>query len=127
MAHPDAPATRFPAHVATDRNPGSERRAFGGYDVRNDLKLRRLMMAMRDQACLPRHGSDDSLGDYDRVLDEIVERAFNTLRLDVSARGNASIMSAEQIRRTIGRRGGAVRQSSRSRHEQEAVSNLAAN
>ncbi len=39
-------------------------------------------MAMWDQAFLLRHGPSGSFADWDRVLDETVERGYNTVRLD---------------------------------------------
>lgn len=73
-----------PAQVASDRGPkGQGRRAEGsGYDMRDDLRPRRLTMAMWDQAYALRHLPGGSFADYDRVLDEAVERGYNTLRID---------------------------------------------
>ena len=78
----DPPGAQFPAQVATDRNPGTERKMHGAYDMRDDLKPRRLTLAMWDTIHLLRHGPGGALADYDRVLDETVERGYNTLRLD---------------------------------------------
>ena len=50
--------------------------------MRNSLNPRRLTMAMWDQAYLARHMPGGSFEDYDRVLDETVDRAYNTLRID---------------------------------------------
>lgn len=71
----------FPIQVSTDR-PVSIRAAAGKYDMREHLAPRRLTMAMWDQAYLMRHIPGGSFADYDRVLDEAVERGYNTLRLD---------------------------------------------
>ena len=54
----------------------------GGYDMRDHLIPRRLTIVMWDQAFLFRHMPGRSFEDYDRVLDETVERGYNTLRLD---------------------------------------------
>ncbi len=53
-----------------------------GFDIRNSLNPRRLTMAMWDQAYLARHMPGGSFEDYDRVLDDTVDRAYNTLRID---------------------------------------------
>ena len=50
--------------------------------MRDYLNPRRLTLAMWDQAFLLRHIPGGSFEDYDRVLDEAVERGYNTLRLD---------------------------------------------
>jgi hypothetical protein len=54
----------------------------GRYDPRNHLNPRRLTIAMWDQAYLLRHQPGESFADWDRVLDEAVERGYNTLRID---------------------------------------------
>jgi len=51
-------------------------------DLRDQLTPRRLTMAMWDQAYVMRHIPGGSFADYDRVLDEAVERGYNTLRVD---------------------------------------------
>ncbi len=53
-----------------------------GFDMRNWLRPKRLTMVMWDFAFLTRHVRGDSFEDYDRVLDEVVERGYNTLRID---------------------------------------------
>jgi hypothetical protein len=56
--------------------------------MRASLNPRRLTLLMWDQAFLLRHVPGDrhvpgeSYADYDRVLDEAIERGYNTLRLD---------------------------------------------
>src|SRR5215469_12890806 len=72
----------FPMQAATDRAPDPVPAVPGGYDPRNDLAPRRLAMAMWDQAYVLRHGPGGSFEDHDRVLDETVERGYNTLRID---------------------------------------------
>lgn len=52
------------------------------YDLREDLKPRRLTMAMWDEAYALRHTAGESMAAPGMVLDEAVERAYNTLRLD---------------------------------------------
>jgi len=54
----------------------------GHYDMRDHLHPRRLTLAMWDQAFLLRHIPGGSFEDYDRILDEAIERGYNTLRLD---------------------------------------------
>lgn len=56
--------------------------AAGRFDMRDWLSPRRLTIVMWDQAFLLRHGPGESYQDYDRVLDETIERGYNTLRLD---------------------------------------------
>ncbi len=50
--------------------------------MRGWLSPRRLTIVMWDQAFLMRHVPGESYADYDRVLDETIERGYNTLRLD---------------------------------------------
>jgi len=54
----------------------------GLFDMRDWLSPRRLTMVMWDQAFLMRHQAGSAFEDYDRVLDETIERGYNTLRLD---------------------------------------------
>jgi hypothetical protein len=54
----------------------------GAYDMRSHLVPRRLTMVMWDEAFLLRHQPGEGFADWDRVLDEAVERGYNTLRLD---------------------------------------------
>lgn len=54
----------------------------GQFDMRDWLHPRRLTIVMWDQAFLLRHMPGESYADYDRVLDETIERGYNTLRLD---------------------------------------------
>ena len=71
----------FPIQRATDRRATAP----GGtdlYDMRDHLTPRRLTLAMWDQAFVHRHGPGGSFADFDRVLDETVERGYNTVRLD---------------------------------------------
>ncbi|MEA2260746.1 MAG: hypothetical protein QOJ51_3571, partial [Acidobacteriaceae bacterium] len=72
----------MPAQVASDRVPNLSASRNSSYDIRNDLKPRRLTMAMWDQAYVMRHMPGGSYENYDRVLDETVERGYNTVRID---------------------------------------------
>jgi Sugar-binding cellulase-like len=71
----------FPVQQASDRRSASGD-VMDAYDMRDHLTPRRLTMAMWDQAFLLRHAPGGSFADYDRVLDETVERGYNTVRLD---------------------------------------------
>jgi hypothetical protein len=62
--------------------PTASSAAAGRWDVREALTPNRLTMVMWDQCYALRHGPGGSFQDYDRVLDEAVERGYNTLRLD---------------------------------------------
>ena len=62
------------------RGTGSPNTA--GFDMRDWLNPRRMTVLMWDWAFLTRHMKGDSFEDYDRVLNEAVERGYNTLRLD---------------------------------------------
>lgn len=52
------------------------------FDMRKHLTPNRLTMAMWDEAFVLRHGPGGSFEDFDRVLDETIERGYNTVRLD---------------------------------------------
>lgn len=54
----------------------------GLFDMREKLTPRRLTMAMWDQAFVLRHQPGGSYEDFDKVLDETIERGYNTVRLD---------------------------------------------
>ena len=70
----------FPKQQSTDRCSATG--VPDNYDMREHLLPRRLTLAMWDQAFALRHGPGGSFADYDRVLDETVERGYNTVRLD---------------------------------------------
>ena len=73
--------TEFPMQVsgsARSQQPFST----GLFDMRDWLNPRRLTIVMWDQAFLLRHAPGESYENYDRVLDETIERGYNTLRLD---------------------------------------------
>ena len=61
---------------------GAAARRGGGFDMRDWLTPRRMTIVMWDQAFLTRHMPGDSFEDYDRALDEALERGYNTLRID---------------------------------------------
>jgi hypothetical protein len=48
----------------------------GQFDIREQLDPRRLTIVMWDQAFLMRHLPGESYADYDRVLDETIERGY---------------------------------------------------
>lgn len=52
------------------------------WDMRESLTPSRMTMVMWDQCYALRHGPGGSFQNYDRILDEVIERGYNTLRLD---------------------------------------------
>lgn len=73
----------FPMQYAGAGPSGSNRGGLGGtYDMRDHLDPRRLTIVMWDNAYVMRHGTGGSFEDFDKALDEAVERGYNTLRLD---------------------------------------------
>jgi len=72
----------FPNQISTSRPASGRNTGSGAFDPRDLLKPRRLTIAMWDQAFLLRHGPGGSFQDFDRVLDETIERGYNTVRLD---------------------------------------------
>lgn len=72
----------MPTQVSSTRNFATARQTTDLFDPREHLAPRRLTMAMWDQAFLLRHGPGGSFADWDRVLDETIERGYNTVRLD---------------------------------------------
>lgn len=73
----------MPAQISLSPNrPAAASAAASGFDPRDHLSPRRLTLAMWDQAFLLRHGPGGSFADWDRVLDETIERGYNTVRLD---------------------------------------------
>jgi hypothetical protein len=68
--------------MPTNQLPSSPVIAFDSYDMRGSLRPPRLTMAMWDRAYVMRHLPGGSFADYDRLLDEAVERGYNTLRID---------------------------------------------
>ncbi|MDD6800005.1 MAG: cellulase-like family protein [Firmicutes bacterium] len=64
------------------KNGAGSKSATRGFDMRDYLTPRRLTMVMWDYAFITRHMKGDSFEDYDRVLDELIERGYNTVRID---------------------------------------------
>jgi len=54
----------------------------GGFDMREALNPKRLTIVMWDHSVIIRHNPGDSWEDYDKTLDEAVERGYNTIRID---------------------------------------------
>ena len=52
------------------------------FDMREYLECRRLTTVMWDVAFLTRHMEGDSFSNYDQVLDQAIERGYNTVRID---------------------------------------------
>ena len=52
------------------------------YDMRNDLSPKRLAIAMWDFSWLFMHYKGGAFENYDKVTDELLERGFNTVRID---------------------------------------------
>ena len=73
---------QVPLQVASDKVSRAVPGSFDAYDMRDHLTPRRLTLAMWDVAYALRHMPGGSFADYDRVLDEAVERGYNTLRID---------------------------------------------
>ena len=59
-----------------------ERKSSAGYDMRKDLSPRRLTIAMWDFSWLFMHYPGGAYEDFDKVTDELLERGFNTIRID---------------------------------------------
>jgi hypothetical protein len=80
----DPDKSPLPQQVPTDRSPEGKPRQcqLYGFDMRDHLRPRRLTMAMWDVAYVLRHAPGGAFADYDRVLNEAVERGYNTLRID---------------------------------------------
>ncbi|MGF1634530.1 MAG: cellulase-like family protein [Phycisphaerae bacterium] len=77
----------FPAQVASGTRRDAARSypapaSPGSFDMRQALTPSRLTMLMWDQAFLLRHHPGGSFADYPKVLDETLERGYNTVRLD---------------------------------------------
>lgn len=72
----------FPQQQASFRKVSSATSSTGSFDPRDWLNPRRLTLAMWDQTFLLRHYAGGGFEDFGRVLDEAVERGYNTVRLD---------------------------------------------
>jgi hypothetical protein len=53
-----------------------------GFDMRDWLEPRRMTVIMWDTMFLLRHAAGSDAEDYDKLLDDTVERGYNTVRLD---------------------------------------------
>ena len=64
--------------------PGNsdERKSRIGYDMRNDLSPQRLTIAMWDFSWMFMHYPGGAFEDFDKATDELLERGFNTIRID---------------------------------------------
>lgn len=72
----------FPTQFSGGIPPNAPKPHPGQWDIREDLTPRRLTLVMWDQCYALRHLPGGSFENYDRVLDEAIERGYNTLRLD---------------------------------------------
>jgi hypothetical protein len=72
----------FPTQFSGGLTPLASNQIKNQWDLREALTPRRLTLAMWDQCYALRHLPGGSFENYDRVLDEAVERGYNTLRLD---------------------------------------------
>lgn len=70
----------FPSQVSSFRRMAAG--PASSYDMRSALLPRRLTMIMWDNAFLLRHVPGGSYENFDKVLDETIERGYNTVRLD---------------------------------------------
>jgi hypothetical protein len=72
----------FPMQFSGAGQRGGSSGTGGAFHMRDYLNPRRLTIVMWDCAFLLRHGPGGSFEDFDKVLDETVERGYNTVRLD---------------------------------------------
>jgi hypothetical protein len=72
----------FPLQEPSKTTPPQAAQEPSLFDMRDYLTPSRLTIVMWDQAFLLRHVPGGSFEHYDRVLDEAIERGYNTLRLD---------------------------------------------
>lgn len=73
----------FPMQFAgAGLNPRPGPAPAGNFDMRRGLHPRRLTMVMWDESIPTRHGPGGSFQDFDRVLDEAMERGYNTIRVN---------------------------------------------
>lgn len=73
---------KMPGQVSSDRPSSVEGEPYDQFDMRAELEPSRLTFALWDEAYALRHRPGGSFEDYDRVLDEAVERGYNTIRID---------------------------------------------
>jgi len=72
----------FPLQQSSPVKSGGSVSSGGSFDMRDWLNPKRLTMLMWDQAFVLRHVPGGSYENFDKVLDETIERGYNTLRLD---------------------------------------------
>lgn len=58
------------------------RNNYNAYDMRKELNPSRLTIAMWDFSWLNMHYPGGAFSDFDKVTDELIERGFNTVRID---------------------------------------------
>ncbi len=78
----NAGKSSYPMQSPTQHRPELRGSGDRGFDIRTELQPRRLTFAMWDVAYALRHVPGGSFSNYDRVLDEAVERGYNTIRID---------------------------------------------
>ena len=81
-SNPTGPANTPPLQVSADPIARATDNLLDRYDMRDYLQPKRLTLAMWDVAYALRHVPGGSFADYDRVLDETIERGYNTVRID---------------------------------------------
>ena len=67
------------------------------YDMRNDLTPRRMTIAMWDFSWLFMHHKGGSYENFNKVTDELIERGFNTIRVDAFPLMIGSLDSLNQL------------------------------
>jgi len=72
----------FPNPVASHSSSPDQSTSLSTWDIREFLNPKRLTMIMWDTAYIQRHHKGGSFEDYDLVLDQAVERGYNTIRID---------------------------------------------
>lgn len=68
-----------------------------GYDMRSDLNPSRLTIAMWDFSWLYMHYQGGAFEDFDKVTDELLERGFNTVRIDAFPLIIGKLDTADQL------------------------------
>ncbi|MDL5054695.1 cellulase-like family protein [Oscillatoria laete-virens NRMC-F 0139] len=71
-----------PTHSAAGQESADSAISPSHWDIRDSLRPHRLTMIMWDTAYIQRHHKGGSFENYDRVLDEALERGYNTIRID---------------------------------------------
>lgn len=67
---------------ATKHSEIKKENQFVNYDMRSELSPSRLTIAMWDFSWLNQHYKGGFFEDYNKVIDELIERGFNTVRID---------------------------------------------